>query len=190
MTIGPSTAGSSQEHVWSEHGHLLIGCLLAGLLLCSAIVLYTNQVKGKAAMLTQNSYLGDSPAETIAPSNITVSSAVLEASSIDRSQGSDAFSNTRQDKQSGITASHKSAADRKGRDELASQKLALSKPGLRKQFLTPTARGGSASLNLSKSRSRNIFPKHHKATLIALWRQTLKRHQNDRLSHLTSNPST
>ena len=85
MSIAPPIAESSQDLVLTEQPQLLIVCLLAGLLFCGAIVLYTNHVKGKAALIAQNSYSGGSAAE-IPPSNITGPSPVPGAVAIDRSQ--------------------------------------------------------------------------------------------------------
>jgi hypothetical protein len=215
-------AENSRDLVSSEHPQLLIVCLLLGLLLCGGIVLYTNQVKGNAALLAQDSSSGVSAAEIIPPSNIIGASPVPGTVAIDRSQHSDASLNARRNKQSGIAANHKPVTEhpfdalslahgkpfdalslahgkpfdalslahgKRGRNELASQRVALSKPGSRKLFPTLTARG-RASLTLPRSHSRSSFPSHHRTTLIALWRQSLKRHQNDKMSHLTSNPST
>jgi len=198
MPIPSPIAESSQDLVSSEHPQLLIVCLLLGLILCGGIVLYTNQVKGKAALLAQSSYSGDPAADMIPSSNIKESSPVPGTVSIDRSQN--ASLNLARNKQPGVAANRKSATDhpfdalslahgKPGRNELASQRTALSKSGLRKLFPPPAARG-SSSLTPSRSRSRNSFSSHHKTTLIALWRQSLKRHQTDKLSHLTFNPST
>jgi hypothetical protein len=184
----PPIPDSSQNLVLSEHPQLLIVCLLAGLFLCGAIVLYANQVKGKAALLAQDSYSGGSAA-AVPPSDSTVPSPALGTVAIDRSQHPDVSLNVRQDKQSGIAGDHKAPTDRGGRTEPASQRVAVTKPGWRKLSPTPTARG-SVSVNLFRTRSRNSFPSHHRTTLIALWRQSLRRHQNDKLSHVTSNPST
>jgi hypothetical protein len=200
MPIAPPIAESSQDLVLSEHPQLLIVCLLFGLILCGGIVLYTNQVKGKAALLAQASYSGDPAADMIPPSNITGSSPVLETVSIDRWQHSDASLNVARNKQPGVTANRKSTREhpldalslahgKPGRNELASQRTTLSKSGLRKLFPPPAARG-SSSLTPSRSRSRNSFSSRHRTTLIALWRQSQKRHQTDKLGHLTSNPST
>jgi hypothetical protein len=189
MPVAPQIAESSEDLVLSEHPQLLIVCLLVGLSLCGGIVLYTNQVKGKAVLLAQDSYSGSSVADTISPSNITGTSPVLGTGSIDRSQPSDVSLDAMLSKHSGIGLSHKSATERNGRNELASHRVALGKPGLRKLSPPLTARG-SSSLIVSRVRSRNSFPTHHRTTLIALWRQSLKRHQNDKLSHLTPNPST
>jgi hypothetical protein len=200
MPIAPPIAENSQDPVLSEHPQLLIVCLLLGLLLCGGMVLYTNQVKGKAALLAQNSSSGGSAADTNPPSNIIGSNPVLGTVSIDQSQHSDASLNPRLNKHAGIAVSHKSATEhpfdalslahgKGGRNELASQRAASGKPGLRKLLPVPTTRG-SAGLTLFRARSRNSFQSHHRTTLIALWRQSLKRHQNDKMSHLTSNPST
>jgi hypothetical protein len=189
MPNAPSIAESSQDLVLSERPQLLIVCLLLGLLLCGGIVLYTNQVKGKAALLAQDSYSGGPAADMIPPSSVIGSSPVLGTAAIDRSQPSDASLNARRNKQPGIATNHQSATEHGGRNELASQKAALSKPGSRKVSPTPAPRG-NVSLSLLRSRSRSSLPGHHRTTLVALWRQSLKRHQNDKLSHLTSNPST
>jgi hypothetical protein len=189
MPIAPSIPDSSQDLVLSEHPQLLIVCLLVGLFFCGAIVLYTNQVKGKAVLLAQDSYSGGSSAAIIPPSETTVPSLVLGTVSTDRSQHPDVSLNAKRDKQSGLPGNHKATTDRGGRTDLAPQRVAVSKPGLRKLSPTLTARG-SVSVNLFRTRSRNSFPSHNRTTLIALWRQSLKRHQNDKLSHLTSNPST
>jgi hypothetical protein len=189
MPIAPPTAESSQDLVLSEHPQLLIVCLLLGLMLCGGIVLYTNQVKGKASLLAQASYSGDPAADINSPSKTTGLNPALGTVSIDRSQHSDASLNVARNKQPGIPVNRKSATDHSGRNELATQRTVLSKSGLRKLFPPPTTRG-SSSLIPSRSRSRNSFSSHHKTTLIALWRQSLKRRQTDKLSHLTSNPST
>jgi hypothetical protein len=196
MPIASPIAESSQDVVSSEHPQLLIVCLLLGLIFCGGIVLYTNQVKEKAALLAQDSYSAD----VIPPSNSTGSSSVPGTVSIDRSQHSDASLNVARNKQPSIAGNHKSAPDhpfdalslahgKPGRNDIASQKVASSKSGLRKQLPPPAARG-SSSLTPSRNRFRNSLSSHHRTTLIALWRQSLKRHQTDKLSHLTSNPST
>jgi hypothetical protein len=190
MPIDPPIAQSSQEVVLSEHRQLLIGCLLLGLLFCSAIVVYTNQVKGKAVLLAQDSYAGDSAADTIASATGTRPSFAQETARIDRSPGLDSSLNAERNKQSSIAVSHRAAVDRKGGEELASQRAALSKQVLRRPIPTLMANGGSANPGLFRSRPRNNLPRHRKGTLIALWRQTLKRHQNDKLSHLTFKAST
>jgi hypothetical protein len=193
-------AESSEDVVPSEHPQLLIVCLLLGLILCGGVVLYTNQVKGQAALLAQDSYSGGPASDVIPPSNITGSSPVLGTVSIDRSQHSDASLNVARNKQPGLTANRKSAADhpfdtlslahgKPGRNELASQSAASSKSGSRKPLPLPAARGSSI-LTPSRNRLRNSFSSHHRMTLVALWRQSLKRHQTDKLSHLNSNPST
>jgi hypothetical protein len=198
MPVASPIAENSQEVVSSEHPQLLIVCLLLGLIFCGGIVLYTNQVKGKAALLAQDSYSVPA-ADLVPPSNITGSSPVLGTVSIDRSQQSDASLNVTRNKP-GIATNRKSATDRPfdapslahgkpGRNELASQRAPLSKSGLRKLLPSPAARG-SSSLTPSRNRFRNSFSSHHRTTLVALWRQSLKRHQTDKLSHLTSNPST
>jgi hypothetical protein len=190
MPIAPPIAESSQDLVLSEQPQLLIVSLLLGLILCGGIVLYTNQVKGKAALLAQASYSGDPAADMNSPSKTTGLSHVLGTVSIDRSQNSDASLNVARNKQpSIIAANRKPATDHSGRNELAPQRTMLSKSGLRKLF-PPSAARGSSSLAPSRSRSRNSISSRHKTTLIALWRQSLKRHQTDKLSHLTSNPST
>ena len=190
MPIAPPIAESSQDLVLSEQPQLLIVSLLLGLILCGGIVLYTNQVKGKAALLAQASYSGDPAADVNSPSKTTALSHVLGTVSIDHSQNSDASLNVARNKQPNIIAANrKPATDHNGRNELAPQRTMLSKSGLRK-LLPPSAARGSSSLAPSRSRSRNSISSHHKTTLIALWRQSLKRHQTDKLSHLTSNPST
>jgi hypothetical protein len=199
MPIVPPIAESSKDLVSSEHPQLLIVCLLLGLMFCGGIVLYTNQVKGKASLLAQDSSSGGSAAAITPRSEIVASSPALGTGSMERQRPSDTFLEGKLNKQSGkpydaLTLAHGGpydalslAHDRRGRNELVSQKVTVSKPGSRKVFPTPTARG---SASLSRSRPRSILPGHHRTTLIALWRQSLKRHQNDKLSHLTSNPST
>jgi hypothetical protein len=200
MPISSPKAESSQDVVSSEHPQLLLVCLLLGLIFCGGIVLYTNQVKGQAALLAQDSYAGGPAADMVPPSNIKRSSPVPGTVSIDRSQHSDASLNVTRNKQPGIANNRKSATDhpfdalslahgKPGRNELAAQRAPLSKSGLRKLLPPPAARG-SSSLTPSRNRFRNSFSSHHRTTLVALWRQSLKRHQTDKLSHLTSNPST
>jgi hypothetical protein len=181
-------AEGSQDLVLSEHPQLLIVCLLLGLFLCGGIFLYTNQVRGKATLLAENSYSAGSAAEMMPPSNPVGSRPVPQTVAIDRAQPSEASLDARRSKQSGLTVNHKLATEH-SRNQLQSSRVALSRPGWRKMFQTPAVRG-SASVPLSRSRSRNTFLGHRRTTLIALWRQSLKRHQNDKLSHLTSNPST
>jgi hypothetical protein len=189
MSIAPPIPDNSRDLVLSEHPQLLIVCLLVGLFFCGAIVLYTNQVKGKAVLLAQDSYSGGSAAPIVPPSDTTVPSPVLRTVAIDRSQHTDVSLNAKRDKQQGLPANHKATTDRLARTELALQRVPVSRPGTRKLPPTPMARG-SVSVNLFRTRSRNGFVSHHRTTLIALWRQSLKRHQNDKLSHLTPNPST
>jgi hypothetical protein len=199
MSIVPPIAESSKDLVSSEHPQLLIVCLLMGLMFCGGIVLYTNQMKGKASSLAQDSYSGGYAADITPSSEIVASSPVLGTGSMEQPRPSDAFVEGKLNKQSGKpydaqTLAHGGpydalslAHDRRDRNELVSQKVTVSKPGPRKVLPTPTARG---SASLSRSRPRNSLPGHVRTTLIALWRQSLKRHQNDKLSHLTPNPST
>jgi hypothetical protein len=143
MPVAPHIAESSRDLVLSEHPQLLIVCLFLGLLLCGGVVLYTNQVKGKAALLAQDSYSRGSAADMTPPSNVIGSSPVLGTVGIDRSQPSVASLNASGNKHSGLSASHKSVREhpfdalslahgQRGRNETASQRTALSKSGSRK----------------------------------------------------------
>jgi hypothetical protein len=174
MPIAWPNAENSSETAQPDYLQLLLGCSMLALLLCIPIIAYTNQLKqAAAAMSFPDRSTEVSVVATIPPSQTDGPAALVGAAPTALPQTTRVFFSARQNLPAKVAPIRKSARDHHGGDELASQKAGFSEQILRQQILTrPTA---------GRSWSRNDFPRHAKAALIAVWRQTLKRRQNSKI---------
>jgi hypothetical protein len=182
MPIATSDAENSSETAQPEYLQLLLGCSILALLLCIPIIAYTNQLKQAAAMLIPDRSTEVSAVETIPPSLNIGPAALVGAAPTAQLQTPRVFFSARQNQSVKVAPIRKSFRNHQGGEVLASPKAGFSKQIFWQQILTrPTS---------SRSWSRNDFPRHAKAALIAIWRHTLKRRQKqqDRSGSLLTHP--
>jgi hypothetical protein len=188
MPITSPTAENCREIVLPEHLQLLLACLFLAFLLCIPIIAYTNHLKQAAAMLAPVPYSQSSAAETITPLEISGPGPIEGAGSTVQVQNAGLLLNETPNQSARVAPNRKSALDGRGGDELASQKTGTSKRILHKQISPLATSGRSATPTPSRTWSRNDSPKHVKAALIAIWHQTLKRPQNNKIKSSRSSP--
>ena len=176
MPIATSDAENSSEiTAQPDYLQLLLGCSILGLLLCIPIVAYTNQLKQAAAVLFPDRSPEVSAVETIPPSLTNGPAALAGAAPTAQLQTTRVFFSARQNQSVKVAPTRKSPRNHQGGDVGASPKVGFSKQNFWQQVLTRPTSG--------RTWSRNDFPRHAKAALIAIWRQTLKR------PHAKKNPA-
>jgi hypothetical protein len=169
MPIARTNAENSSETAQPDYLQLLLGCSVLALLLCVPIIAYTNQLKqAAAAMLLPDRSTQVSVVATIPPSPTDGPAALLGAAPTALPKTTRVFFDAMQNPSAAKAAPiRKSARHYQGGNELASPKAGFSEQIVRQQIPTRPTSG--------RSWSRNDFPRHAKAALIAIWRQTLKR---------------
>ena len=173
MPIARPNAENSSESAQPDYLQLLLGCSVLALLLCVPIIAYTNQLRQAAATLFPDRSTEVSVVATIPPSLSDGPAALVGAAPTALPQTTKVFFSARQNESAKVAPIRKSARDHHRGDELASPKAGFSEQNLRHQILTRPTSG--------RTWSRNDFPRHAKAALIAIWRQTLKRRQNSKI---------
>ena len=173
MPIATPDAENSSETAQPDYLQLLLGCSILALLLCIPIVAYTHQLKQAAAVLFPDRSPENSAVETIPPSLNIGPDAFVGAAPAAQLQTTKVYFSARQNPPAKVAPIRRSAREHQGGDALASPKTGFSKHILYQQILKRFTSG--------RSWSRNDFPRHAKAALIAIWRQTLKRHQNSKI---------
>jgi hypothetical protein len=166
-------AENSSVTAQPDYLQLLIGCSVLALLLCIPIIAYTNQLKQAAAMYFPDRSPEVSAVATNAPALTDGPAALVGTAPATLPQKTRVFFSARLNPSAKVASVRKSARARHGGDELASPKAGSSKQILHQQILTRPTSG--------RSWSRNDFPKHAKAALISMWRQSLKRRQNSKI---------
>ena len=182
MPIARTNAENSSETAQPEYLQLLLGCSVLALLLCVPIIAYTNQLKqAAAAMLLPDRSTQVSVVATIPPSQTDGPAALLGAAPTALPKTTRVFFDAMQNPSAKAAPIRKSARHYQGGNELASPKAGFSEQIVRQQIPTRPTSG--------RSWSRNDFPRHAKAALIAIWRQTLKRPHAKKPTRLAFNPS-
>jgi hypothetical protein len=168
MPVARPNAENPSETAQPDYLQLLLGSSVLALLLCIPIIAYTNQLKQAAeATLFPDRSTEVSVVATIPPSPTDGPAALVGAVPTALPQTVRVFFSARQNQSVKVAPIRKSARDHHGGDELSSPKAGFSEQILRHQVLTRPTSG--------RGWSRNDFPRHAKAALIAIWRQALKR---------------
>jgi hypothetical protein len=175
MPIARPNEENSSKTAQPDYLQLLLGCSILALLLCIPIIAYTNQLKqAAAAMLLPDRSTEVSVVAPIPPSQTDGPTALVGAAPAAQPQTTRVFFTLRQNPSTKAVPARKSVRHHLGGDELASPKAGFSEQVLRQRIPTRPTSG--------RSWSRNDFPRHAKAALIAMWRQTLKRPQNSKIN--------
>jgi hypothetical protein len=178
MPTARSAAANAPDNVLSDCLQPLGGCLLLALPMCISIVLYTNHVKETAATHVQLSDSRASATETNLPNEMRGPAAGDDAAPIVALQKSDVFLSSRQNKQTSVAAIRQEAPDYRGTFDPAKRAMGINERNSQKLIRPPVPASNSARLTISRGWYRANYPSHVKATLIAIWHQSLKRRSN------------
>jgi hypothetical protein len=103
---------------------------------------------------------------------------VKDTAAIVALQKSDVFLSSRQNKQTSVAAIRQEAPDYRGTFDPAKRAMGINERNSQKLIRPPVPASNSARLTISRGWYRANYPSHVKATLIAIWHQSLKRRSN------------